>query len=130
MWNCRKCGETVDESLGVCWNCGTTSDGVEDPGFVREQETHPEEFDICASCGGELDVINVGGLGVTHCSQCRLLAEMDAEGYRNCPLDDTEMAKLVHRGLIVDRCPVCNGVWLDEGELEAIEDQVRGDPWD
>jgi hypothetical protein len=34
MWTCPKCGAKVDPSLDVCWRCGTTADGVEDPTFV------------------------------------------------------------------------------------------------
>ena len=26
-WKCRKCGETVDAELAVCWNCDTPQDG-------------------------------------------------------------------------------------------------------
>ena len=35
MWTCPKCGTKVDPSLEVCWSCGTTPDGVENPTFVR-----------------------------------------------------------------------------------------------
>ena len=34
MWTCPKCATKVDPSFDVCWNCGTTADGVEDPDFV------------------------------------------------------------------------------------------------
>jgi len=33
MWTCPKCGSKVDPSFDVCWACGTTPDGVEDPTF-------------------------------------------------------------------------------------------------
>jgi hypothetical protein len=33
MWDCRKCGEKIDDSVEVCWNCGTSKDGIEDPAF-------------------------------------------------------------------------------------------------
>jgi outer membrane protein assembly factor BamB len=39
MWNCPKCGVKVDPSFDVCWSCGTTKDGIEDPAFVREGES-------------------------------------------------------------------------------------------
>ena len=42
MWTCPKCGTKVDPSFDVCWNCGTTRDGVEDPTFVRA-DAPPEE---------------------------------------------------------------------------------------
>lgn len=34
MWTCPKCAAKVDPSFDVCWQCGTTSDGIEDPTFV------------------------------------------------------------------------------------------------
>jgi hypothetical protein len=34
MWTCPKCGTKVDPSFEVCWSCGTTPEGVEDPTFV------------------------------------------------------------------------------------------------
>ncbi len=34
MWTCPKCGTKVDPSFEVCWSCGTTADGVEDPTFA------------------------------------------------------------------------------------------------
>jgi len=41
-WKCKKCGERVENSLEVCWNCGTNSEGVEDPNFRKvDDETKP-----------------------------------------------------------------------------------------
>src|SRR5262249_24763758 len=37
-WTCSKCGETVDAGFLVCWSCGTSIEGVEDPSFVRADE--------------------------------------------------------------------------------------------
>ena len=37
-WICSKCGETVDAGFLVCWSCGTSIEGVEDPSFVRADE--------------------------------------------------------------------------------------------
>ena len=34
MWTCPKCAAKVDPSMEVCWRCGTTPDGIEDPTFV------------------------------------------------------------------------------------------------
>ncbi len=38
MWTCPKCETKVDPSFDVCWNCGTRSDGVEDPTFVKADD--------------------------------------------------------------------------------------------
>jgi hypothetical protein len=45
-WICSKCGETVDAGFLVCWSCGTSIEGVEDPAFVRADENAPgdDEF--------------------------------------------------------------------------------------
>jgi hypothetical protein len=34
-WKCAKCGNRVPGNFQVCWNCGTSQDGAEDPGFRR-----------------------------------------------------------------------------------------------
>ncbi len=41
MWTCPKCESKVDPSFDVCWSCGTTADGVEDPTFVRADDAAP-----------------------------------------------------------------------------------------
>ena len=38
-----------------------------------------------------------------------------------CPRDGTELIPEKHRGIEVDRCPTCNGRWLDHHELAALE---------
>jgi hypothetical protein len=38
MWQCPKCRSEVDDSFEVCWSCGTTPDGIEDPTFVTADE--------------------------------------------------------------------------------------------
>jgi Zn finger protein HypA/HybF involved in hydrogenase expression len=44
MWQCLKCGERHEDSFDLCWNCGTSSDGIEDASFRKadEAETEPE----------------------------------------------------------------------------------------
>ena len=34
MWTCPRCQNKVDSTFEVCWACGTSPDGVEDPKFV------------------------------------------------------------------------------------------------
>jgi hypothetical protein len=43
MWTCTKCGTKVDPSFEICWQCGTSSDGVEDPTFVPADAEMPNE---------------------------------------------------------------------------------------
>ena len=41
MWRCPKCRSKVADSFEVCWSCGTTADGIEDPNFVPADEADP-----------------------------------------------------------------------------------------
>jgi hypothetical protein len=43
MWICPKCGAKVDPSFDVCWQCGTSAEGVEDPSFVHADDATPIE---------------------------------------------------------------------------------------
>jgi len=43
MWTCQKCGSKIDPSFDVCWKCGTTVEGVEDPTFVVADDVVPSE---------------------------------------------------------------------------------------
>jgi len=45
----------------------------------------------------------------------------------NCPKCTTSMVAVTYRSLQIDRCPDCQGVWLDKSELESImEKQLAG----
>ncbi len=37
-----------------------------------------------------------------------------------CPLCDVPMREVNRRGVQIDICPECKGVWLDRGELEKL----------
>ncbi len=43
MWNCPKCGTPIDSSFEVCWACGTSEEGIEDPNFVTADDAGPIE---------------------------------------------------------------------------------------
>ncbi len=39
-----------------------------------------------------------------------------------CPRDGTKLVPHVERGVTIDICPTCRGIWLDQGELQvAVE---------
>jgi hypothetical protein len=48
MWHCTKCRESVEDSFNVCWNCGTSKEGVEDPSFQRAEDVKATPIDIAA----------------------------------------------------------------------------------
>jgi Zn-finger nucleic acid-binding protein len=41
-----------------------------------------------------------------------------------CPRDEVELIVEHHHGIEVDRCPTCNGRWLDTDELDHLEASV------
>ena len=70
MWTCKKCATKVDPSFEVCWACGTSIDGVEDPNFVSadedlspipldepEQPIHAGSSDELVECYTALDLM-------------------------------------------------------------------------
>lgn len=40
--------------------------------------------------------------------------------YMKCPKCGGDLNEVVFRGIKIDRCLSCNGVWLDDGELEKL----------
>ncbi|MGM0597761.1 MAG: zf-TFIIB domain-containing protein [Myxococcota bacterium] len=45
-----------------------------------------------------------------------------------CPLDGTELENQIYeKNIEIDKCPKCGGVWLDPGELEAIQEAYEKD---
>jgi hypothetical protein len=45
MWQCVKCRESLGDDFEVCWNCGTSREGVEDARFRKADEISVEELD-------------------------------------------------------------------------------------
>jgi len=45
-----------------------------------------------------------------------------------CPRDGADLAARTYEAKIeVDECPLCGGMWLDHGELEAIQQTIERD---
>ncbi len=67
--------------------------------------------------------------GLPTCDACRSRIELEVqaskEAERSCPVDGGRMAKEIVSNIIVDRCQVCGGVWLDGGELELLKQTVE-----
>jgi len=40
--------------------------------------------------------------------------------YMRCPKCGMQLVEIDYRGIKIDKCTGCDGVWLDQGELEAI----------
>ena len=46
---------------------------------------------------------------------------------RQCPVDDFTLKQETYEGVAIDVCPHCSGVWLDAGELEALQNTQDSD---
>lgn len=61
---------------------------------------------------------------IEHERQQRLAAEerkrLKELHYMQCPKCGMKLVEVDYRGLKVDKCTECDGVWLDAGELEAV----------
>ncbi len=40
--------------------------------------------------------------------------------HMKCPKCGMDLMAIQHRGLEIDKCSACNGVWLDEGEMNKL----------
>jgi len=80
----------------------------------------------CVRCGNRRTKHTYEGLPTCEACEAELLARAKAssEGLQKCPVDGAAMSKDVVLNVIIDRCPTCNGVWLDGGELDLIRGAV------
>lgn len=82
----------------------------------------------CARCGQRTRNIEEGKPTCVGCArEMQLMLDAQDENLRLCPLDASPMKKEVAHMLIIDKCPQCNGVWLDGGELEKLSGDLRAE---
>ena len=56
MWQCVKCSGKLEDSFDLCWNCGTSLDGTEDPSFRKADDMPPEpDTDLVAADGRRMN---------------------------------------------------------------------------
>ena len=103
----------------------------------------------CPDCSGQLTSILYEGVDINQCSKCKgiLLDEQKLnkietsreetisrkikhnksrshESSLSCPTCNIQMQKSKYGKYTpktIDKCPQCNNIWLDEGELEDIQ---------
>jgi hypothetical protein len=77
------------------------------------QRTRRSHLDrpVCEACQQQID----------------LALEASKEQRRQCPADGAALGKEIAHGTIIDRCPSCQGVWLDAGELERLTNETAQD---
>lgn len=72
----------------------------------------------CARCRERPAAEELDGLPT--CARCAVFIRHKSESTRLCPVDGAAMRKDVVENLLIDRCPICGGIWLDHDELEAL----------
>jgi uncharacterized protein len=118
-----------------CPNCHQALTGIDYQGV---------HIEICPACGG--DWLDAGQLGnIVRARQarfsekeCLAVAQAAKITYVKLPTSDRHLicpkcGGTTHpinygddTGIIIDKCAGCNGVWLDRGELDKIEELVEG----
>jgi len=111
MWTCATCGEQIEDTFDACWKCGTSKDGVADPGFA-------------ADAGPSSDPI---GKHPIHCPRCeQALTYMGTkkfhEGARWGALGDIGELFVHKEAFDVYCCPVCGRV---EFFVDGIGEEFR-----
>ena len=82
----------------------------------------------CARCGDKTRHLVDGAATCENCdAEMQLLVKAEGENKRICPVDYTPMSKETAHMIVIDRCPECQGVWLDSGELERIKGGVEAE---
>jgi hypothetical protein len=77
MWTCSKCRTKVDDSFEVCWSCGTSIDGEEDPDFATADEAEPivdPPLDVDAKPEGWL-TDDFGGMTLPDLAECYMAGD-------------------------------------------------------
>jgi hypothetical protein len=86
--------------------------------------------DKCVRCGSRTRNVYQGKPTCPACvSHIELVLASAKESRRACPADGAELGKEVVHGVIIDRCPECHGVWLDQGEMERMNEDVAAEVW-
>src|SRR2546421_5746183 len=74
----------------------------------EELESGPDGFAICRNCAAKINPSN--------------------QKTRSCLNDGKEMKKvLVYNMVLIDKCPSCGGVWLDDEALEILRREMQGE---
>ena len=74
------------------------------------------------NCGNEThDKDTAGNYQCIFCQHKEdLQKRKDAEMIYTCPIDGEQMTKEDIFGIIINKCPICHGTWLDNNRLKGI----------
>jgi hypothetical protein len=124
-WTCSQCGQSVPGGFEVCWNCGTSQEGVPDPEFHKERGGNDAPLEIwqprevepvakrtgrpCPRCGSENIIPNASILGRVGYSDGRISIVVDGDP------DAMIFKDRLYDQLTADVCGECGHV-----ELSAV----------
>lgn len=81
----------------------------------------------CASCHGLwLPLELIPSATRTRSLADQLVAAADPASHIHCPVDGTPMRETSRKGVRIDYCPTCRGLWLDDGELSELRRRYAG----
>jgi Zn-finger nucleic acid-binding protein len=81
----------------------------------------PEGAYPCVQCHGQWLPGDVVEAAIGHVAIAPRVEDVRVEpSTLPCPQDGTALLALHYRGVEVDHCPQCHGVWLDRGELKRL----------
>jgi Zn-finger nucleic acid-binding protein len=97
---------------------------------LAEVDLHRETVDRCPSCNGiyfdagELEsivrLVRLAQGAALEEDEIETVSPQESARALACPADGTIMEKQDIGGTVVDRCPLCRGIWLDNGEIVAL----------
>jgi len=139
-WTCPRCGQSVPRDFEVCWNCGTSHDGVPNPDFSKEPSSgdndHPCEEETpeqaaaanqparqCPKCGSSKVIPNTRILDPSPYSAGKLQVVVDGDP------DALSFKDRLFDRVTADICGDCGHVELKAehpGELYKHYLQSRG----
>lgn len=94
---------------------------------MREMTLEEVDFDYCTSCKGiwfdkdELSAMAELATDVPKLDEARKGATPTSHPCPHCDRTLEEMRFVAAEDLRIDRCPSCQGIWLDKGELKRVE---------
>jgi Zn-finger nucleic acid-binding protein len=108
--------------LDYCLRChGLWFDAGEVPQLRRQSSDVLFQRGLCQGNGKKVPCHGCHGLidrNASHCANCGRHNQID------CPVCEKPMDVLEQGGLKLDRCPTCEGIWLDAIELPRIWQRV------
>ena len=97
------------------------------PSEIKEMRLEGVDFDFCSSCKGiwfdkdEMAFMAELPVDVPQLQEVRKGAKNTDFSCPRCQTKLEEMKFVQNKDLLIDRCPGCQGIWLDTGELKKVE---------